>query len=122
MDVFIGIDVAKKVHWAGLRHQFDERSGVTAPASQKAGCGSLVLAPLGITVNAICPGWVDTGFNAPIIGLPGGPEAHAGIVAAGVPLGRQATAADIAPAYLFLASSGARYITAKAIVIDGGVI
>jgi dihydroanticapsin dehydrogenase len=82
---------------------------------------ALELAPQGITVNTICPGWVETGFNAPIIAHLGGVEAHARAVAAGVPLGRQATVDDIVPAYLFLASLGARYITAKAITIDGGL-
>ncbi len=102
--------------------------GGTAYAASKGGliafstALALELAPQRITVNTICPGWVDTGFNAPIIAHLGGTDAHARLVAAGVPLGRQATPADIAPAYLFLASSGARYITAKAIAIDGGVI
>jgi dihydroanticapsin dehydrogenase len=82
---------------------------------------ALELAPDGVTVNTVCPGWVDTGFNAPVIGLLGGPEAHAHIVRQGVPLGRQAGVADIAPVYLFLASSGARYLTAKAIGVDGGL-
>jgi len=102
--------------------------GGTAYAASKGGliafstALALELAPLRITVNTICPGWVDTGFNAPIIAHLGGTETHARLVAEGVPLGRQATPADIAPAYLFLASAGARYITAKAISIDGGVI
>lgn len=81
---------------------------------------ALELAPDGITVNTVCPGWTDTGFNAPIIALMGGPAAHARKVQQAVPLGRQATAEDIAPIYWFLASSGARYITAKALGVDGG--
>jgi dihydroanticapsin dehydrogenase len=102
--------------------------GGTAYAASKGGliafstALALELASHRITVNTICPGWVDTGFNAPIIAHLGGAETHARLVAQGVPLGRQATPQDIAPAYLFLASSGARYITAKAISIDGGVI
>lgn len=40
----------------------------------------------------------------------------------GVPLGRPATPADIAPAHLYLASDGARDLTAKTITIDGGLI
>lgn len=102
--------------------------GGTAYAASKGGLVAfstalaLELAPQRITVNTVCPGWVDTGFNAPIIAHLGGTETHARLVAEGVPLGRQATPADIAPAYLFLASTGARYITAKAISIDGGVI
>lgn len=102
-------------------------AGGTAYAASKGGliafgtALALELAPLGITVNTICPGWVDTGFNDPIVQLLGGPEAHARLVRDGVPLGRQATPEDIAPVYLFLASSGARYITAKAIGVDGGI-
>ena len=102
--------------------------GGTAYAASKGGliafstALALELAPRRITVNTICPGWVDTGFNAPIIAHLGGAETHARLVADGVPLARQATPAEIAPAYLFLASLGARYITAKTISIDGGVI
>lgn len=102
--------------------------GGTAYAASKGGliafstALALELAPQRITVNTICPGWVDTGFNAPIIAHLGGREAHARLVAEGVPLGRQAVPADIAPTYLFLASMGARYITAKTISIDGGVV
>lgn len=101
--------------------------GGTAYAASKGGliafgtALALELAPDGITVNTICPGWVDTGFNDPIVRYLGGAEAHSRVVHDGVPLGRQATPADIAPLYLFLASSGARYITAKAIAVDGGL-
>jgi dihydroanticapsin dehydrogenase len=102
--------------------------GGTAYAASKGGliafstALALELAPQRITVNTICPGWVDTGFNAPIIAHLGGAETHARLVSEGVPLGRQAMPEDIAPTYLFLASMGARYITAKAISIDGGVV
>ncbi|MCC5973058.1 MAG: SDR family oxidoreductase [Rubellimicrobium sp.] len=102
--------------------------GGTAYAASKGGliafstALALELAPRRITVNTICPGWVDTGFNAPIISHLGGAETHARLVAEGVPLGRQAAPVDIAPTYLFLASMGARYITAKAMAIDGGLV
>lgn len=82
---------------------------------------ALELAPEGITVNAVCPGWVDTGFNAPIIRHLGGEQAHADIVRASVPLGRQGQPEDIAPTFLFLASPGARYTTAQALIVDGGL-
>jgi dihydroanticapsin dehydrogenase len=102
--------------------------GGTAYAASKGGliafstALALELAPRRITVNTICPGWVDTGFNAPIMGLLGGAAVLDRLVAEGVPLGRQGQPDDIAPAYLFLASTGARYITAKAIAIDGGIV
>lgn len=101
--------------------------GGTAYAASKGGligfttALALELAPDRITVNSVCPGWVDTGFNAPIIGLLGGAEVLDTLVKAGVPLGRQGQPADIAPTFLFLASPGARYTTAQALIVDGGV-
>lgn len=101
--------------------------GGTAYAASKGGliafgtALALELAPEGITVNTVCPGWVDTGFNAPIIEHLGGTGAHDRVVREGVPLGRQAQPDEIAALYLFLASSGARYITAKALGVDGGL-
>jgi dihydroanticapsin dehydrogenase len=73
-----------------------------------------------IRVNAVCPGWVDTGFNDPIVTAMGGADTHAEIVESTVPMSRQATAAEIAPTLLFLASDASSYLTAQAIVIDGG--
>lgn len=102
--------------------------GGTAYAASKGGviafttALALELAPDGICVNSVCPGWVETGFNDPIVDLIGGKAAHERLVREGVPLSRQAVPEDIAPTYLFLASTGARYITAKAISIDGGVL
>lgn len=101
--------------------------GGAAYAASKGGLqtfsGTLTVewAPKGITVNTVCPGYVDTGFNAPGIALMGGQEKSDELVRQTVRLGRQATPKDIAPAYVFLASSGARYLTGKSIVIDGGI-
>lgn len=78
------------------------------------------LAKDNIRVNAICPGWVDTPFNDPAISFLGGKEAHARVVA-GVPLGRQARPAEIAPLYVYLASDESSFMTGQAILIDGGV-
>jgi NAD(P)-dependent dehydrogenase (short-subunit alcohol dehydrogenase family) len=73
-----------------------------------------------IRANAVCPGWVDTPFNGPIIGLLGGSERHKEIVKQSVPLGRQATPAEMAPLMVFLVSDESSYITGQAISIDGG--
>jgi dihydroanticapsin dehydrogenase len=74
-----------------------------------------------IRVNAVCPGWVDTAFNQPAISFMGGTAAHADAVKAMVPLGRQATPAEIAPLFVYLASDESAYMTAQALTIDGGV-
>lgn len=79
------------------------------------------LAPDNIRVNAICPGWVDTPFNQPAIDLMGGREEQDRIVARDVPLGRQASASEIAPLFVYLASDESSYMTAQALTIDGGV-
>jgi dihydroanticapsin dehydrogenase len=82
---------------------------------------ALELAPDGIRVNAICPGWVDTPFNAPAIAMLGGPEAQARMVQESVPLGRQARPEEIASATLFLCSDASSYMTGQVLPVDGGV-
>ncbi|WP_375431931.1 SDR family NAD(P)-dependent oxidoreductase [uncultured Friedmanniella sp.] len=73
------------------------------------------LGPTGITVNAIAAGAVDTDIRAH--GTT--PELEASIVA-GVPLGRQATVADVAALFAFLASEDAGYITGTTQNLNGG--
>lgn len=82
---------------------------------------ALELAPFNIRVNSVLPGWIDTPFNGPAIELMGGVESHAEIVRRAVPLGRQGTPDEVSPMYVFLASEEARYITAKAMMVDGGM-
>ncbi len=82
---------------------------------------ALELAPDNIRVNAICPGWVDTAFNRPAIDFMGGQVAQEAKIAALVPLGRQASSAEIAPLFVYLASDESSYMTAQSIGIDGGV-
>ena len=72
------------------------------------------LAPHGITVNAICPGLIDT---AKRLGPPGSDPASEAVT---VPVGRQGTPADIARAALFLADPAADYITGQSLSVDGG--
>lgn len=74
----------------------------------------------GIRVNGVCPGWIETGFNDPVLGHLDTAELDQ-LVTVQVPLGRQGTPEDIAPAVVFLASDGARYITGQLLPIDGGL-
>jgi len=78
---------------------------------------ALALAPRGITVNALCPGWVATDMAAHRYAELGLTAEQA---AAGVPTGRIATAADIADAVVWLLRTESRGITGHALPIDGG--
>ena len=81
---------------------------------------ALELAPDRIRVNAVCPGWVDTAFNQPIIDFMGGRQQQEAKVSTMVPLGRQGRPSEIAPLFVFLASDESSYITAQSILADGG--
>ncbi len=71
----------------------------------------------GIRVNCICPGWIDTPFNDPLIA---DAESHAGLVDTFIPVGRQGQPEEVADAALFLVSDEASYINGAALVVDAG--
>ncbi|KQX61881.1 SDR family NAD(P)-dependent oxidoreductase [Angustibacter sp. Root456] len=73
------------------------------------------MAPHGITVNAIAPGIVDTDIRA------GASDAeNEARLSASVPLGRQASADEVAALYVWLSSADAAYITGCTHNINGG--
>ncbi|QNS08278.1 SDR family oxidoreductase [Streptomyces xanthii] len=76
------------------------------------------LAPRGIRVNSVSPGYIDTEMYR---GANTDPDADARN-AAQVPLGTVGHAADVAAAVAFLASADASYITGQDLVIDGGLV
>ena len=82
------------------------------------------LGPTGITVNAVCPGTVDTDLlnkdgqlQQALAAAPGGAE---GWLQREIPLGRLQTADDVASAIAFLMSDDAAYITGEAVNVSGG--
>lgn len=79
------------------------------------------LAPDGIRVNAMCPGWIDTPFNQPAIDFMGGRAEQEKVVKSIVPLGRQGVPEEVAAGMLFLASDQSSYMTGQALIVDGGV-
>ena len=74
----------------------------------------------GIRVNALCPGWVDTPFNAPFMEQMGGRAELEAYVAERVPLGRWARLEELAEPILFLVSDRSSYMTGQILVVDGG--
>jgi NAD(P)-dependent dehydrogenase (short-subunit alcohol dehydrogenase family) len=74
----------------------------------------------GVRVNCVCPGWIPTGFNDPVLEGLSDAEVQA-MVEATVPAGRQGTPEEIAAAVCFLASDDASYVSGHALVVDGGL-
>ena len=92
-------------------------------AASKGALGALVkgvaveLAPRGITVNCVAPGWIDTEMAA----LPYAEGGRARIEGS-IPLGRVASAADVAGPIVFLCSELARHVTGEILNVNGGAV
>ena len=105
---------------------FRSHAGMGAYHASKAGLLGLVraladeLGPRGITVNAVCPGWIDTPFNDGFWQHQPQPDAARERLESGIPLRRQGTPDDVVSAVLFLASPESGYITGQSVVVDGG--
>src|SRR5262249_41599741 len=83
------------------------------------------LAPRGITVNAICPGWVDTamasrGVDDMARQLGVTPEEFRKAANDRVPLGRFLRPEEVAPLALYIASPAADAMTGQSVNIEGG--
>ncbi len=88
---------------------------------------ALELAPRKITVNAVCPGWVDTRLGREGIGRIArhakvSPEEGFEMAARMAPLGEVLKPEEVAALVAWLASEEARNVTGQAIVIDGGQV
>ena len=105
--------------------------GYTGYSASKAGLLGLVrsfaaeLAPDGVQVNAICPGWVETdmawsGLDVIAAAIGGTREEAHAVAMREVPLGRMSLPEDIAGTVAWLLSPGARGVTGQAIDQNGG--
>lgn len=73
-----------------------------------------------IRFNALCPGFIDTPFNAGFEAQMGGRAKLEQYVSQTIPMGRWGTTDEIASSILFLASDMSSFMTGHALVIDGG--
>lgn len=97
----------------GLAHYVASKGGVRMLARAMA----LELAPLGITVNLIAPGTVETDLNRAALADPG----FRADKERRIPMHTIAEPADVAGAAVYLASRAARYVTGATITVDGGL-
>ncbi len=76
------------------------------------------LAPFGIRVNCVAPGWVATSMAAPALD---DPKERAKVLAT-IPLGRVGNPEDIAAPVVFLCGPGAAFITGEIVNVNGGAV
>ncbi len=128
---FLGARAAARVMDRGGRLVFTgsvlgerPRKGLSAYSASKAGLVGMAkalaldLAPAGITVNVVAPGWFDSPLASEWMGNP----ALAGSVVAHTAQQRWGDPRDLAGAYLFLASDAAAFVTGAVLSVDGGYL
>ncbi|MGH9090073.1 MAG: SDR family NAD(P)-dependent oxidoreductase [Acidimicrobiales bacterium] len=128
---FLGARAAARVMGHGGRLIFTgsvlgerPRRGLTAYSTSKAGLAGMAkglaldLAPSGITVNVVAPGWFDSPLSDGWRRDPG----LAASITDHTAQGRWGTAADLAGAYQFLASDASAFMTGSVVTVDGGYL
>ncbi|MGB7050628.1 MAG: SDR family oxidoreductase [Acidimicrobiales bacterium] len=100
------------------------RQGLSAYSASKAGLVGMAkglaldLAPAGITVNVVAPGW----FDSPLVDGWKNDGELSNAVTGHTAQGRFGASADLAGAYLFLASAAAAFVTGTVLSVDGGYL
>ncbi len=79
---------------------------------------AIELGPLGITINNVAPGAIETPINTNLLN----DKEKLGALLKNIPLGRLGKPSDVASLVAFLASSDADYITGTTFFVDGGLL
>ena len=114
------INIASVMAW----YTFPDYSAYTASKAGLIGLTrtlALELGPRGIRVNAIAPGFIDTGAWERVLASMENAEEYAASVSGIHALGRRGRPADIAAAVAFLAGADSSFITGHTLVVDGGL-
>lgn len=128
---FLGARAAARVMGHGGRIVFTgsvlgerPRQGLAAYSASKAGLTALAkglaldLAPAGITVNVVAPGW----FDSPLADAWMRKPELSGEIIGHTALRRWGTPSDLTGAYRFLASDASAFVTGTVISVDGGYL
>lgn len=122
------------IHVTSIQHVLPLPEATTAYAAAKAALStyskslSKEVAPAGVRVVRVSPGWIETEAAVQLaqrLGGEGGPEEGRRIIMAslgGIPIGRPSTPAEVANLIAFLASDRAGSITGTEFTIDGGTV
>jgi NAD(P)-dependent dehydrogenase (short-subunit alcohol dehydrogenase family) len=101
------------VPWENIGAYCVSKSGIKMLAQ----CLALELAPHGIRVNLVAPGFVDAGLTGQ--NLRANPQRRP-VIESAVPLGRLMTAGEVAGAVMLMCSPDASYVTGATLLVDGG--
>ncbi|WP_083934121.1 SDR family NAD(P)-dependent oxidoreductase [Sciscionella marina] len=97
---------------------FGAYAATKAGVEMLARCMADELGPLGIRVNTVCPGVVETGMTTSLLNVAGGQMRQ--IMEHNTPTGAIGRPQQIARVITFLASEEADYVTGAALLVDGG--
>ena len=85
-------------------------------AAGRVSVGGEIITQMGVRVNCVCPGVIETPMTAPLTANPDMRKILDGMT----PMGRMGKAEEIAAAVLWLCSDQASFVTGHPLVVDGG--
>lgn len=115
------INIASVASFVGFRRDaaYCASKGAVLMLTRQA---ALDYASLGVRVNAICPGFIETPMLHEYCRQQPDPDAAWADVVAAHPIGRLGSPADVAGAAVYFASDDSSWVTGAALAVDGGLL